>query len=191
MSDPRATTGGKAAGRASLVRFVIENRWPLYLGGLLGMAIAAYAVLIYVATRPNAPRPLPKYYETAERWDADEAAEAASRRLGWTVRYELPTGVPHVAGMPRPVDVTVLDREGRGIAGLEGRLLVSRPTDQRLSQSAPLVGLPQQPGAYRALVVVDQPGAWDFRVEAKRGAQPFVHGARVAVAPDPGAGEVR
>jgi nitrogen fixation protein FixH len=93
--------------------------------------------------------------------------------------------------MPRPIDVTVVDRDGRGVVGLEGRLLVARPTDQRLSQSAPLVGLPQQPGAYRALVVVDEPGAWDFRVDAKQGTQRFVHGARVAVAPDPGAGEVR
>jgi len=172
-------------------RFVSVYRWPLYLSGLLGMAIAAYGVLIYVATRPNAPRPLPRYYETAERWDADEAVEAASRQLGWTVSYDLPKGVPHVAGMPRPIDVTVVDRDGKGVAGLEGRLLVARPADQRLTQSAPLVGLPQQPGAYRALVIVDQPGAWDFRVDAKQGAMRFVHGARVTVAPDPGAGEVR
>ena len=177
--------------RPSLRRLVSEYRWPLFISGLLGMSILAYAVLIFVATRPNAPRPIPRYYETAERWDADEAAEAASRRLGWAVTYELPKGVPHVAGMPRPVDVTILDRDGHGVAGLEGRLLVARPSDQRQSQSAPLVGLPQQPGAYRALVVVDEPGAWDFRVEAKRGGERFVHAARVSVAPDAAAGEAR
>ena len=46
-----------------------------------------------------------------ERWDCgpddlmieafDEAVQDASRQLGWTVRYELPDGVPHMAGMPR------------------------------------------------------------------------------------------
>ena len=168
-----------------------ENRWPLYLSGLLGMAIAAYAVLIYVATRPAAPRPIPRYYETSQQWDVDEAAEEASRQLGWSVTYEIPKGVPHVAGMPRPVDVRVVDREGKGVAGLTGRLFVARPSDQRLSQSAPLVGLPHEPGSYRALVVVDQPGAWDFRLDAKQDALRFVHAARANVAPDPGAGEAR
>jgi hypothetical protein len=174
-----------------LLRFVRENRWPLYLSGLLGMAIFAYAILIYVATRPNAPRPIPRYYETAERWDADEAVAEASRQLGWSVTYEIPQGVPHVAGMPRPVDVRVVGRDGKGIAGLAGRLIVVRPSDQRSSQAAPLVGLPQEPGRYRALVVVDQPGAWDFRVDASQEALHFVHAARVDVAPDPGAGQIR
>ena len=174
-----------------LLLLVARNRWPLYLSGLLAMAIAAYAVLIYVATRPSAPRPIPRYYETAERWDVDEAAEEASRQLGWKVTYDLPKGVPHVAGMPRPVDVRVADREGKGIPGLAGRLFVARPSDQRLSQSAPLVGLPQEPGRYRALLVVDQPGVWEFRIDAKQDALRFVHAARVDVAPDPAAGEVR
>jgi nitrogen fixation protein FixH len=176
-----------------LLRFVSENRWPLYLSGLLGMAIAAYAVLIFVATRPGAPRPIPRYYEASQQWDVDEAAEKASRRLGWSVTYEIPEGVPHVAGMPRPVDVRVVDREGKGVAGLAGRLLVVRPSDQRRSQSAPLVGLPHQAGSYRALVIVDQPGAWELRLDAKQDALRFVHAARVNVAPDPlpGAGGAR
>jgi nitrogen fixation protein FixH len=172
-----------------LLRLVAENRWPLYLSGLLGMAIAAYGVLIYVATRPNAPRPIPRYYEASERWDADEAAAEASRQLGWTVTYEIPKGVPHVAGTPRPVDVRVADRDGKGVAGLTGILFVLRPSDQRTSQSAPLVGLPHEAGRYRALVIVDQPGAWDFRIDAKQDSLRLVHAARVDVAPDPGAGE--
>lgn len=173
-----------------LLRFAAENRWPLYLSGLLGMAISAYAVLIYVATRPNAPRPIPRYYEASERWDADEAVAEASRQLGWRVTYEIPKGVPHVAGMPRPVDVRVVGRDGKGVAGLAGRLIVVRPSDQRMSQSAALVGLPQEPGRYRALVVVDQPGAWEFRIDAMQDALRFVHAARVEIAPDPGAGEI-
>jgi nitrogen fixation protein FixH len=157
------------------------------------MAIAAYAVLIYVATRPSAPRPIPHYYEDSQQWDADEAVKEASRQLGWTVSYDLPRGVPHVAGMPRPVDVRVVDTEGRGVAGLEGRLLVVRPSDQRRSQSVPLVELPHQPGRYRALAVVDQPGAWELRLDVKQETLHFVHAARVTVESDPasGAGEAR
>jgi hypothetical protein len=40
-------------------------------------------------------------------------------------------------------------------------------------------------------VVVDQPGAWEFRIDARQEELRFVHAARVDVAPDPAAGEVR
>jgi nitrogen fixation protein FixH len=190
VSTPGNESGAK---RTTLLRFVVENRWPLYLSGLLGMAIVAYAVLIYVATRPSAPRPIPSYYEASQSWDADEAVKEASRQLGWVVSYDLPRGVPHVAGTPRPVDVRVVDAEGRGVAGLTGRLFVMRPSDQRRSQSVSLVGLPHEPGSYRALAVVDQPGAWEFRLDVTQDALRFVHAARVAVEPDeaPVAGEAR
>jgi len=161
-----------------------EYRWPLYLTGLLGMSIVAYAVLVWVATRPGTPRPIAGYYEASQRWDADEAVEAASRALGWSVTYDLPAGVPHTAGTPRPVDVRVLDREGRGVTGLAGSLFAIRPSDGRLNQSGPLVELPQEAGAYRGLVRVDLPGAWEFRVDLRRESLRFVHTARLAVEAD-------
>ena len=171
-------------------RFVSEYRWPLYLSGLLAMPIVASGFLVYFATRPEAQRPMKNYYETAQKWDADEAVEAASRQLGWTVRYEVVAGVPHMAGMPRPVDVRVLDREGKGVAGLSGRLFSIRPSDPRLNQTGMLVGLPQEPGRYRTLVRLDRPGEWEFRVDLKLGELRFVHAARVTVVPDaPAAGE--
>jgi len=167
-----------------LLRLVSEYRWPIYLGGLLTMSIVACGILVWVATRPDVPRPIRGYYEAAKAWDADEAVEEASRQLGWTVRYELPEGVPHVAGMPRPVDVRIVDREGRGVSGLAGRLFAIRPSDTRLNRTGDLVGLPQEPGHYRALVVLDHPGAWELRIDAKREALRFVHAARLDVAPD-------
>ena len=166
----------------TLFRFLAANRWPIYLGGLLALAVCAYGVLIYVATRPNAPRPIPRYYEASQRWDADEAVEQASRQLGWTVRYDLPAGVPHVAGTPRPIDVRVIDRDGRGVAGLVGRLLAVRPSDSRMNDAGELFAIPRQPGAYRALVRADEPGLWELRVDAKQGGVRFVHAARVPVA---------
>lgn len=167
-----------------LLRLVSEYRWPIYVGGLLTMSIVACGVLVWVATRPDVPRPIQGYYEAAKAWDADEAVEDASRQLGWAVRYELPEGVPHFPGMPRPVDVRVADREGNAVAGLAGRLFAIRPSDGRLNQTGDLVALPQEPGRYRALVVMDQPGTWELRVDAKREALRFVHAARLEVAPD-------
>ncbi len=167
-----------------LLRVISEYRWPIYIGGLLSMSVVACGILVWVATRPDTPRPIKGYYEAARTWDADEAVEEASRQLGWTVRYELPEGVPHFPGMPRPVDVRVADREGKPVPGLAGRLFAIRPSDTRLNQTGDLVELPQEAGRYRSLVRLDEAGAWELRIDAKRDALRFVHAARLDVAAD-------
>jgi nitrogen fixation protein FixH len=163
------------------LRLVSEYRWPIYLGGLLTMSVIACGVLVWVATRPDSPRPIRGYYEAAQKWDADEAVEEASRQLGWTVRYELPAGIPHVPGMPRPVDVRVADRDGKPVSGLAGRLFAIRPSDTRLNQTGELTEIPQEAGSYRTLVRIDQPGAWELRLDARQHALRFVHAARLDV----------
>ncbi|MCC6991198.1 MAG: FixH family protein [Acidobacteria bacterium] len=164
-------------------RLVSEYRWPIYIGGHLTMSVVACGVLVWVATRPDSPRPIQGYYETAQSWDADEAVADASRTLGWTVRYELPAGIPLTPGMPRPVDVTVVDRAGQPVAGLSGKLFAIRPADQRLNQHGDLVAMPGAPGRYRTLISVDAPGAWDFRLDATQQSLHFVHAARLRIAP--------
>ena len=168
-----------------VLRTISEYRWPIYLGCLLTMPIVACAVLVYVATRPNAPRPIQGYYEAARAWDANEAVQAASRDLGWTVRYDLPTDVPHFAGMPRPVDVRVADRDGKPVSGLSGQLFAIRSSDTRLNQVGTLTELPQQAGTYRTLMLVDEPGAWEVRLDTRQQALRFVHAARLSVPADP------
>lgn len=174
-----------------LTRVLSDYRWPIFVGGLLAMSIVASGVIVWVATRPDAPRPIKDYYEAAQAWDADEAVEAASRQLGWSVQYTWPTDVPHLAGMPRPIDVQVADRAGQPVTGLRGRLFAIRPSDTRLNQTADLVALPQSPGRYRTLVRVDAPGAWDVRIDVTQGAVRFVHAARVEVPVTAPAGATR
>jgi len=173
-----------------IVRLVSEYRWPIYLGGLLMMSIVACGALVWVATRPNSPRPIESYYEAARAWDADEAVAEASRELGWAVRYELPADVPHVAGMPRPVDVHVADREGHPVTGLAGTLFAVRPSDTRLNQSGALTALPQRAGSYRTLIRLDAPGTWELRVDARNDSLRFVHAARLSVDAATAAGSV-
>jgi len=168
-----------------LFKLLSEYRWPIYLGGLLTMSIVSSGVIVWVATRPDTPRPMQGYYQAARAWDADEAIEDASRQLGWSVRYELPSDVPHVAGMPRPVDVHVADREGKPIPGLACSLFAIRPSDARLNQTAVLVALPHSPGRYRTLVRLDAPGTWELRLDARQGALRFVHAARLTVPAEP------
>jgi nitrogen fixation protein FixH len=167
-----------------LLRTLSEYRWPIYLGGLLAMPIVASAALVWVATRPDSPRPITGYYEAARAWDAGAAVEEASRQLGWTVLYEVPADVPHYPGMPRPVDVRVADREGRPVTGLAGTLFAIRPSDSRRNQAGRLTELPQTAGSYRTLVLLDEPGAWELRLDARQDALRFVHAARVTVGED-------
>ena len=168
-----------------IFRLISEYRWPIYLGGLLAMSIVSSGVIVWVATRPDTPRPMKGYYEAARAWDADEAFEEASRQLGWSVNYEFPSDVPHVAGMPRPVDVYVSGRGGEPVPGLTGSLFAIRPSDTRLNQTATLVALPQSPGRYRTLVRIDTPGAWEVRVDMRQGSLRFVHAARLTVPSEP------
>jgi hypothetical protein len=166
------------------LHLISEYRWPIIIGAHLTMSIVACGVLVWVATRPDVPRPIEGYYEAALAWDLDEAVEAASRELGWTVRYELPAGIPHYPGMPRPIDVVVADRDGHPVSGLAGRLLAIRPSDTRLNQGGDLVTVPTSPGIYRTLVRIDKPGAWEFRLDTRQGSMRFVHAARISVPAD-------
>ena len=162
-------------------RLVSDYRWPIYIAGHLLMSVVACGVLVWVATRPDAPRPIPNYYQSAQSWDVDEATVESSRALGWAVRYELPVDVPYVPGMPRPVDVTITDRSGQPVSGLSGRLFAIRPSDSRLNQTGNLVEVPAQAGNYRTLVRLDEPGAWDFKLDAQQQTLQFVHAARVTI----------
>lgn len=166
-------------------RILSEYRWPIYLGSLLAMSVVSSGVIVWVATRPDTPRPIQGYYEAARTWDAGEAVEAASRQLGWSVRYELPSEVPYYPGMPRPVDVHVADRDGTPVSGLSGSLFAIRPSDTRLNQSGELMALPQTPGRYRTLIRMDAPGAWEVRIDVRQTALRFVHTARMTVSEDP------
>ncbi|MFH1570692.1 MAG: FixH family protein [Gemmatimonadota bacterium] len=156
-------------------------RWPIYLGGLLTMSVVAHGVLVYVATRPDTPRPIGDYYQRSLEWDADEAVRDASRQLGWTVGFEVPGDTPHAPGMPRPVDVHVLDRDGAPVRGLTGQLQALRPGDGGRGQSEALTEMPHLPGTYRTLLRLDQPGLWEFRLDTRRQALRFVYSQRLTL----------
>jgi len=172
------------------LRMFSEYRWPIFIGGLLSMSVLACAGLVWVATRPDSPRPIEGYYEAALAWDATEAEEEASRQLGWSVRFELPEDVPYFRGMPRPVDVVIADRAGVPVSGLSGRLLLMRPSDARLNQQGALSEIPSRAGRYRTVVRLDAPGEWELRLDTTQQRLRFVHTARLQLAaqPDHGGG---
>ena len=170
----------------TVLKTLLAYRWPIYLGGLLLMSITAHAVLVYVATRADAPRPVEGFYEKSLTWDADAAVVEASRQLGWTVEIAVPAGPQFSVDAPRPVDVVVTDRDGVGVTRLVGSIVAVRPADSSLNQIGDLVELPHAPGTYRTLIQLGAPGLWELNLDAQRDALRFVHSGRVTV---PGGGE--
>ncbi len=162
-------------------RIVSAYRWPMYLGGLLLMSVTANAILVYIATRDDAPRPVEDFYEKSLDWDADAALVEASRQLGWVVEYGIPEGPQYSLDAPRPVDIVVKDQDGSGVIGLAGRLVAVRPADPALNQEGELVELPHAPGSYRTLVHLRAWGIWEFNLDAQRDQLRFVYSGRVHV----------
>jgi hypothetical protein len=162
-----------------IIRFIVANRWPAFLGGILLMSITAHAILVFVATRGNAPRPVDRYYERSLEWDADAADVAASRELGWQVAFDIPGGDQYQITTVRPVDIIILDRDGKAVVGLTGRLVGQPPGDTSLLES-PLTELPHDPGHYRTLARL-APGIWKLSIDAHLGDTHFVHTESVDV----------
>ena len=140
------------------LRLVSDYRWPIYIGGHLAMSVVACGVLVWVATRPDAPRPIQGYYEAAQAWDADEAVEDASRQLGWTVRYELPSDVPHFAACRGRSTSAWPIATARPVSGLD-RPPVRHPAVRHAAQpdAASSSSCRSTPGSYRTLVRLDEP----------------------------------
>jgi len=162
-------------------RFISAYRWPLFLTGILGMSVAAQGVLVFVATRPDSPRPIADYYVRGLAWEADAALVAASGRLGWSVEVEVPAGQEYDLAARRPVDVTVRDGEGQPVRGLTGRLVAVRPADTRLNGESPRGERPHEPGRSRPLARRSAAGLGELRLDARRGETHFVHTERVVV----------
>ncbi len=167
--------------RQRLLATLSAHRWPALVFGLLALSVTANGVLVYVATRPDAPLPIEDFYRRSQRWDAEQAEQAASRQLGWTVRFSVPGGPPYTLLERRPVDVVVRDRQGRPVTGLHGRLLALRPADTSLNGASPLTELPHAPGSYRSLARLPVPGLWQLSLDAHRDQTPFTYSARVRV----------
>jgi hypothetical protein len=156
-------------------------RWPFLLGGLLGMSILAQGVLVYVATRPGAPRPMARYYQRSLNWDADASVLALSRSLGYAVRVAIPRGPEYDMAELRPLDISVHASDGTAVTGLTGSVVMMRPADTRLDNMGDLIALPQAPGNYRALVRLPVAGVWEFALDTRVAGSRFVHTDRVVV----------
>lgn len=139
------------------------TRWKAGVIASLAGVVGLYVVLIRVAADPAALAHDERYYQHAMNYDAEQAMQQRSARLGWQVRVSpTPPGAPD----PRGFTARVLDRDGTPITGATVRM-----TAYHLAHADDIASVHAQPSAdgYAASLTGMRPGLWDVEVEVYRG----------------------
>ena len=145
------------------------KRWALAIGGLLVGNLAATSVLLGFAHGDTERRVVPDYYRQAAAWDREEAAQEASRALGWRATVSLGDAI----------ELAIVDRGGAPVRG--ARVVVHGHPRGRLDVGLGGVVLDEvAPGRYRAASTVKASGLWDVQINAARAGAAFVDDQVVA-----------
>ncbi len=156
---------------AQLAHWISRYRWPAGIIAIVTVFFVADGILIATAFSARNVGPEEEYYERALQHDDTRAAVQRAELRGF--RMAVRVGAAPLSEMPRPVDVTVTDRAGRPVPGLDGTLTAVRPSDVRLKNRAALVGVPNRPGQYRLLLRVPVSGLWVFELDASQGGESY------------------
>lgn len=137
----------------------------LFVAGF-AVVIAVNAALVYFATSTFAGLETDGAYEKGLRYNQALAGDHAQRELGWTAAAEIaPAGTPtQDGGRAATLTVSVRDRAGSALDGLDVRVALTRPTTAGYDQEVRLEGRGE--GRYAATVVLPKPGQWDVQVVA-------------------------
>ena len=144
------------------------NRWPLALGAVLALTIAANAFVYYLATQGDARAIEPDYYRKAVAWDSTQAVAARSRALRWRL-----TALLGPAGRgAAPFAVALSDDAGAPVTGALVRVEVfavaraDERFDAALAETAP--------GRYAIALPVARAEWHEVRLTADRAGEHFV-----------------
>ena len=156
---------------ARLADWVGRYRWPVGIVGIIAVFFVADGLLIATAFSARNVGPEEDYYERALHHDEVRTAVQRAQLRG--LRMTVLVGSAPLRELPRPVDVTVTDRTGQPISGLDGTLTAVRPSDVRLKNRAALVSVPHRPGQYRLLLRVPVSGLWVFELDVRQGGEAY------------------
>lgn len=130
------------------------------------VVIAVNAALVYFATSTFAGLETEGAYDKGLKYNQTLAAAEAQRALGWTATAEVgAVGLPaQGSGRTATLTVTLRDRHGGALGGLDVRAALTRPTIAGHDREVRLDHLGG--GRYGATVDLPMPGQWDLRVDA-------------------------
>ena len=156
--------------------------WPVAMATILAITVGANIWVMRIASADPSFAIEPDYYARAVRWDSTMAQERRNHALGWTVTPVLGAFDPRRGATLRVV-VTAPDGARISDATVQVAAFAVARSARRVD-----VALAPAGGGYDALVPVTHGGAWELRLDVRRGADRMVVTRRVEAVPAPGSG---
>jgi nitrogen fixation protein FixH len=155
------TGTGEAPIRQPKAPFVFKGWHALALFiGFFSIVAAVNAVMLTAAVRTMPGLDARNGYDPSQRYNAEirTSREQAARSWRAEARLTLTDGVA-------ALDVSLFDREGRALSGLQAHAVLRHPADRRRDHGVVLT--PEGEGRYAARIPDITPGAWDLMIEVK------------------------
>jgi nitrogen fixation protein FixH len=138
------------------------------LVALLAASAGANIALVIITSRDTSFAVEPNYYAKALAWDQTMAQQSRNDALGWSLGLRIDPGD---ARGGKTVTVHLADRAGAPIAGAQ--VAVEAFHNARASRILSAALSPAGP-EYAAVMPLDRPGLWEFRLRVTRGREVFV-----------------
>lgn len=137
--------------------------WPIAMGGVLALTVAANGLLLFQATR-NGGMPIERdYYRKAVAWDSAMAQSVTNGALGWRIGATLDSAgslsIELVDRAGNPVSGATVSVEGFAVAFVDGEFVAALTSDGGRR--------------YGALVTLKHRGLHELRVRISRGGDRF------------------
>lgn len=145
--------------------------YPWIFVGMFMVVLSVNAAMLYFSTSTFNGLETRHAYEEGNSYNALIAAEEKQKTLGWSVQLgaESAQTSADAANGPRLVrlSLTIKDKTGAPIEGMEAQLQIRRPTQDGYDQSVTLD--PVSPGFYARTIELAMPGQWEVRLMARHG----------------------
>lgn len=136
--------------------------WFLAVPLLLLPVVGLYGYFFYRVNNDSSFGIEPDYYAKGVAWDAHQAQELTNRNLGWITQLDL------VAAQPGIVELRLALMDSSGVALQGAQVSVEAFANARSAQRLNQPFVADSTG-YRALLPLDMPGIWEFRLSVKHG----------------------
>jgi len=144
------------------------TQWPVAVGAILGLTVAANVWIITIANSDPSFAVEEDYYQRGLRWDEELAQRERNVRMGWRL---LPSLSPIVRGTGADLRVELRDHEIRPIPNAS--IVVRAVHIARAGQPVEVTLHADDRGGYQALVPLERPGLWELRFDVHRGNERF------------------
>lgn len=142
--------------------------WPIAVGLILGLTVAANVWLIRIANTDPSFAIEANYYQRGVHWDDEMAQQVRNARLGWRL---LATLSPIERG--RGADLRVALNDSAVAPIVDASVKVWAVHVARAGQPVEVTLRSSAPGEYAARVPIERAGLWELRIDVHRGADRF------------------